>query len=150
MKIILAALLVLVTFSAHADYFQDSAGKLYYLDHADVSAWKAKLPADAVAITDAQAASVQAAQAAAAAAAQAALPNPTKFAQDVKTAMGGIVAGNALMKLYPAFFPAISTATYPDVQALILDAQITGALTAAEYSAIKSAAIADNIPITLP
>jgi hypothetical protein len=91
-----------------------------------------------------------AAEVSAAAAAIASIPNPIKFAQDVKTAMGGIVAGNALMKLYPAFFPAISTEEYPDVQALIIDAQTTGALTTAQYAAIKNAAITDNIPITLP
>jgi len=75
--------------------------------------------------------------------------NAPGFISACKTAMGGIVGANALMVAYPAFFPAVQSAAWPDVQALILDAQTKGAITATQYAAFKAAATANNIPVTL-
>jgi len=107
------------------------------------------LPAGCVEITDAEAESIQAAQAAAQAAAQTALPNPTGFAQAVKTGLGGIVAANSIAVAYPLFFAAISSGEWADVQALILDAQSKAVINSTQYANIKAAATANNIPITL-
>lgn len=76
-------------------------------------------------------------------------PDPAGFAQAVKVGMGGILAANALMVTYPAFFPAIQTQVWADVQALVLDAKAKSAISLAQYNAIKSAAVQFNIPVTL-
>ena len=85
----------------------------------------------------------------AAASAATVFPNPTQFAQDVKTALGGIVAANALMIAYPAFFPAVTNCEWSDLQLLIEDAVSKSAINATQYSAIKTAATNNNIPISL-
>jgi len=77
------------------------------------------------------------------------IPNPTGFAQSVKTGMGGILAANALMEIYPAFFPAIQTGQWADVQTLILDAQTKGVLNSTQYAEIKQAASDNHIPVAL-
>ena len=63
--------------------------------------------------------------------------------------MGGILAANALMVAYPAFFPAIQTQMWGDVQALAVDAKTKAVITTAQYNAIKAAAAQFNIPVTL-
>jgi hypothetical protein len=77
-------------------------------------------------------------------------PNPDGFVEAIKAALGGIVGANALMKMYPAFYDAVATGTWPDVQALIIDAKSTSVLTAAQYTAFGQLAQEFNIPITLP
>lgn len=77
------------------------------------------------------------------------IPNPTGFAQSVKIGMGGILAANALMAIYPAFFPAIQTGQWADVQTLILDAQTKGVLNSTQYAEIKQAASDNHIPVAL-
>jgi hypothetical protein len=135
------------SFSAHADYFQDNAGKLYYLDHSDVlKGWTSYLPSGASPISDAQAASIQSAAAAAAAL----LPNPVGFELSLKTALGGIVQYNNFDKAYTALDAALRGESWSDVQALLIDAQTTGALTAAQYLAVKQSAATYHLPITLP
>jgi hypothetical protein len=76
-------------------------------------------------------------------------PDPVGFTAAVKAAVGGILAANALMIAYPAFFPAIQSADWADVQALVIDAKAKAVITAAQYTAIKAAAAASNIPVTL-
>jgi len=77
-------------------------------------------------------------------------PNPIGFQNAIKTALGGILGANALMVSYPAFMPALQQGIWADLQALIIDANTTAKITAAQYSAIKAAATANNIPIVLP
>jgi hypothetical protein len=77
------------------------------------------------------------------------IPNVAKFAQDVKTAMGGILASNALMVAYPAFFPAVTAYEWSDLQVLLLDALAKSVISELQYSGIKAAAIINNIPISL-
>ena len=72
------------------------------------------------------------------------------FAQAIKAGVGGIVAANALAIVYPLFFSAVELANWPDVQALILDAQTKSVLNQTQYAAFKTAAAAFNIPIELP
>ena len=154
MRIVLAVLMVF-SFSAHADYFQDNDGGLYYLDHADVlNGWASHLPSGAVSITDAQAATVQASQAASAAAAAALLPNPQGFIAAVKSVFGGPVA---ILSLPPTVqnaitlcIAAINEGNWADVQAIIISQQAAlNAANIAIYPAIKAAAASNNIPITL-
>jgi hypothetical protein len=78
------------------------------------------------------------------------VPDSTGFAQAVKQGVGGILAANALMVVYPAFFPAIQAQQWVDVQALILDANSRSVITSAQYTAIKTAAVAYHIPLVLP
>jgi hypothetical protein len=75
--------------------------------------------------------------------------DPAGFAQAVKVGMGGILAANALMVAYPAFFPAIQTQAWSDVQALVADAKAKATITTAQYNAIKAAAGTFNIPVAL-
>lgn len=77
-------------------------------------------------------------------------PSPFGFQNAVKIALGGIIGANALMVAYPAFLPALEQAQWTDLQALIIDANTTAKITAAQYAAIKAAATANNIPVTLP
>ena len=77
-------------------------------------------------------------------------PKPDAFAQAVKTGLGGILVANQLMTLYPAFFPAIQTQNWADLQTLILDAKAKAVITLVQYTAIKTAAGAFNIPVVLP
>lgn len=76
-------------------------------------------------------------------------PDPAGFAQAVKVGMGGILAANALMVAYPAFFSAIQTQVWADIQSLVIDAKTKSAITAAQYDVIKTAAAQFNIPVTL-
>lgn len=72
------------------------------------------------------------------------------FAEAIKISVGGILSANALMGAYPAFFPAIQSANWTDVQTLVLDAKSKAVITAAQYKSIKAAAQQFNIPVTLP
>lgn len=76
--------------------------------------------------------------------------NVQGFQNAIKTAVGGIVGANALATAYPLLAPAIEQGVWSDVQALIIDAHMKGALTAAQYAAIQSAVTVNNIPVTLP
>lgn len=77
-------------------------------------------------------------------------PNASLFAQDIKTNIGGILVANSLMVAYPAFFPAIQSQSWADVQTLIIDAQAKGVITTTQYGVIKNSAATYSIPITLP
>lgn len=77
-------------------------------------------------------------------------PDVEGFINGLKAAMGGAVAANALMRQYPMFYAALSTGTWVDVQALIIDAHATGTLTDAAYAAFKSISAQHNIPVALP
>ena len=119
-----------------------------------VTAWNAedatvKAAAIAKQATEAAAAIAEQEASASAAALAAAAPKVDGFVQAIKTGLGGIVATNSLAIQYPLFFAAISSAVWPDVQELILDAQSKSVITPTQYAAIKSAAVANNIPITL-
>ena len=83
-------------------------------------------------------------------AAPAVVPDGASFASAIKASVGGILVANQLMQAYPAFFPAIQSAQWKDVQDLILDAQSKGVISTSQYSGIKAAAAGYNIPITLP
>lgn len=100
--------------------------------------------------TDDQAAQAQNIFAASSVVINAPSPDPIGFAQVIKTSLGGVVGANALMKLYPAFFPAVQTLQWADVQALILDAKANNIINSDQYAAFQSAASQYNIPITLP
>lgn len=78
------------------------------------------------------------------------VPNVRAFINDIKAAMGGIVPSNALAKAYPLFHPALQAGVFADVEALIIDAKSTGALTATQYQAFKDAAVKHNISVVLP
>ena len=77
------------------------------------------------------------------------VPDNAGFIQAVKTGLGGIVAANQLSVAYPLFFAAATSSDWADVQALVIDAQAKSAINSTQYAAIKSAAAANNIPITL-
>lgn len=76
-------------------------------------------------------------------------PDGAGFIQTVKTALGGIVAANALAVAYPLFYQTVQDQHWADVQTLIIDAKATGKITAAQYTAFKAAASSHNIPVTL-
>lgn len=102
-------------------------------------------PRDMTQITDVEADQIRAAQ-------QAALPpiiDVDGFTQAVKTGVGGILAANALMIDYPAFFPAIQSGEWNDLHDLIIDAKNKNIITLDQYNIIKSAASQFNIPIIL-
>ena len=107
-------------------------------------------PKNAIMLTDAQVASVLAAQ-------QAALPpviNSQGFIAAVKSVFGGPVA---ILSLPPTVqnaitlcIAAINEGNWADVQAIIISQQAAlNAANIAIYPAIKAAATANNIPITL-
>ena len=126
-------------------YYQDTNNQLHYLSDADIANGGVDLlPTGCVAITDTEATALQAAKGAAL------LPNPEGFAQAIKTALGGIVGANALAVPYPLFFAAVQLSDWEGVQALIEDAQAEAVVNAAQYAAIKAAALTNNIPVTLP
>ena len=77
------------------------------------------------------------------------LPDITGFIQAIKTALGGIVGANALAVPYPLFFAAVTAGDWPDVQALVIDAQTKSVINYTQYAAIKAAASNFNIPINL-
>lgn len=77
-------------------------------------------------------------------------PNIAGFIANIKTALGGIVAVNALMKAYPAFSDALNMQEWQDVSALLVDAKTTGAITVAQYAQFQTALTANHIPVTLP
>ena len=72
-------------------------------------------------------------------------PNPSGFSADVKIAVGGILATNALMALYPAFLPAIQQQNWSDVSVLLADALTKGIITSAQNTAIRIAATTNGI-----
>lgn len=78
------------------------------------------------------------------------LPDRAGFTQAVKAAVGGIVASNALAKLYPLFYPAVQEGNWDDVRALIIDAHNTGALTDLQYAGFKIMVVNYHLPISLP
>lgn len=73
-------------------------------------------------------------------------PNIPGFVAEIKAAMGGIVPLNALMRDYPAFYPALLNGQFDDVRSLVLDAS----LTLEQYAAFKTAFLNNNIPVVLP
>ena len=152
MKKILFIVFALFALTATADqYYQDASSNLYFLSTQDIANGGVRLlPVNSVPISDAQATAIQAAQAASAAAAALLLPNPTSFTAAVKSAVGGILGANTLMVAYPAFFPAIQSNDWQGVQDLIIEAQSKSVITPAQYQAIKAAAQATNIPLSLP
>lgn len=75
-------------------------------------------------------------------------PNSAGFISALKT-LWGIVECNTLSTAYPLFFAAISDNDWPNLQILILDAQSKNIINSTQYAAIKSAALANNIPVTL-
>lgn len=77
------------------------------------------------------------------------VPDVDGFILAVKAGLGGIVAANALAAKYPLFTLSLRTSEWDDVQALVIDAKNTSAITLEQYNAIKAAAIVANIPITL-
>ena len=77
------------------------------------------------------------------------VPDIAGFVNTIATALGGVVPANTLAKAYPLLDGAIRNAQWSFVQALIIDAQTTSVITSTEYAAIKAAAAANNIPITL-
>lgn len=77
-------------------------------------------------------------------------PDVPGFVAELKAAMGGIVASNALARAYPLFQPALEKAVWPDVQALIVDAHATLVLSDAQYAAFQSLAKKHNLPVALP
>ena len=77
------------------------------------------------------------------------MPDIAGFIDAIATTLGGIVPANTLAKAYPLLDGAIRNAQWSFVQALIIDAQTTSVITSTEYAAIKAAAAANNIPITL-
>jgi hypothetical protein len=76
-------------------------------------------------------------------------PDGPAFTQAIKTGLGGIIAANVLATKYPLLSPAIALQNWPDVQALIIDANTNLVINSTQYAAIKTAAAAHNIPITL-
>jgi hypothetical protein len=78
------------------------------------------------------------------------VPDVSGFVLDLKAAMGGIVASNALARAYPLFQPALEKGAFADVEALIIDAHTKLVLSDAQYVAFKSLAAKYNIPIALP
>jgi len=140
-KLALVALALALT-NANASVWQDAGGNLYDDDNGaalSLATW----PGGLVKLTPAQAYAAQHPVIAP-------TPNADGFIAACKSALGGIAGANALMVAYPAFFPAVQSAAWPDVQALILDAQSTARITATQYAAFKAAATANNIPLVLP
>jgi len=78
------------------------------------------------------------------------VPDIQGFVSDIKTAVGGIVASNALARAYPLFYPALEKLMWADATALIVDAHTSGALTDQAYAMFKASAKARNLPINLP
>jgi hypothetical protein len=78
-----------------------------------------------------------------------ATPNAVAFEQAVKVAVGGIIAANALMVAYPAFWPAVASSTWGDVQKLLKDALSKNIINQTQYNAIKADATTYHIPISL-
>lgn len=76
-------------------------------------------------------------------------PNLTKFIQDIKIGVGGIINANGLATAYPLFFSAIQLAEWFDVELLITDAFDNAIINTEQFNAIKSAAVENNIPIYL-
>jgi hypothetical protein len=77
-------------------------------------------------------------------------PDPQGFAQAIKVGVGGIVEANALAVAYPLFFDAVSLGNWPDVTALILDAQQKGILSPSQYAEFQAAAQQFNTGMVLP
>jgi hypothetical protein len=77
-------------------------------------------------------------------------PNVEAFVEELKSAIGGIVASNALAKSYPLFYPALQVRNFADVQALIIDAHATRVLSDPQYAVFQQLAVKHRIPVTLP
>lgn len=73
------------------------------------------------------------------------------FILDCKAAVGGAAAITvARIPHSLLLWETIRTGNWTDVQALIIAAQTASIITAPQYAAIKAAAAARNIPVTLP
>lgn len=82
--------------------------------------------------------------------AEVATPNITGLIGVLKIEMGGIVALNALMREYPAFYPALLAGEWSDIKDLMLDASASNRLNKKQYDAFKAAFNQHNIPVVLP
>ena len=125
-------------------YFRSPDGEVHGYDDAD-EAWTALMQSQAI---DAEWTEVTGAWHPAAPAIPPA-PNLDAFMAAVKVAMGGPVALNALLRVYPLLQPSLAAQDWTDAEALLADAKATTAITAAQAVAINSAAAAANIPITI-
>jgi hypothetical protein len=76
-------------------------------------------------------------------------PDVKNFIQDCKAAVGGIQGTLTLAAYAGILFDALGTGNWSDAQTVIIAAHTGGALTDAQYSAIKTAAGNRNIPIQL-
>jgi hypothetical protein len=89
-----------------------------------------------------------------AAAAQALIPpNIDVFVDQVKAAFGGmaaIIQNDQLVGLANLFFSAVNAEAWADVQAIVIGAHTANKITDTQYAAIKSAAVSNKIPLTLP
>lgn len=125
-------------------YFKSPEGEVHGYDDAD-EAWEALMQSQAV---DAEWEEVTGSWPPPAPVIPAA-PDTSAFMIAVKAALGGAVALNTLLRAYPLLQPSLAAAAWTDAQALLDDAKITGAVTAAEFAAIQAAAAASHIPIAL-
>jgi len=137
-------------------YYKDTNNNLHFLESATqerndgvIIDNTTILPSGCIEITDTEAQALITANEAAQIAALASLPNPVGFTQAIKSELGGIVAVNTLVVAYPLFFDAVATQQWADVKALIIDAKAKNVVSTIQYAAIKAAATAFNIPITL-
>lgn len=77
-------------------------------------------------------------------------PNINGFKSDMVSALGGIVAANELLKLYPMFTTSLADKSWANLSDLIENALLTSAITQQQYDDFQTAFDANNIPITLP
>src|ERR1035437_336659 len=128
--------------------YQESNGAL----HDDMDGTAQSLPAwpqGMTLLTDAEVATIVAAEGSAREAAAAALPNPPGFGLVVKDVLGGAVLAAIGPFPYAAFLFALQTSSWGDVGALLAYAQAHATLNITQYTAIKAAAVVNNIPIVL-
>ena len=78
------------------------------------------------------------------------IPNGQAFIQACKVIFGGIasIVSNATIP-YSAFVFAVQDGDWSDVQILVTSAKTNNIITSTQYDAIKSAAITNNIPVSL-
>lgn len=80
------------------------------------------------------------------------VPNNGQFELDLMAAVGGLMGTNVVIQNgpYPLLFAALEKGNWGDVQTMVIDANTRSIITPAQYTAIKAAATANNIPVTLP
>lgn len=81
------------------------------------------------------------------------IPNGTGFILAAKTALGGVaavLASQALAAATSVCYEAVRTAQWDDVATIIITAKNVNTITADQYTALQAAAVANNIPVTLP